>query len=443
MKGPTYQELLDSDTREVPSSYRWNSPSQLGNTGIPIERYLDRKWHELEKAKLWSRTWQMACREDQLADVGSTVVYDIVDQSYLIVRAHDGPGGLLGFPNACLHKGRTLRDGPGRVEELQCPFHGFCWSLDGKLKRVPSAWDFPHVKPNDFQLPRVQVDTWGGFVFINPDPGCESLQSYLGELPALFERYPLENRYTRAHVSKEIRANWKLVQEAFMEAYHVVTTHPQILPGFGDANSQYDVSGNFVRGISSRGMPSPLLAWSPTEQEILDSQIDRREGDPAYVMVPEGMTARSVMAEGARFLLRSMVGDAVDQLSDAEMVDACYYNVFPNLEPWGAYNLITYRFRPCGDRHDSTIMDVWFLAPYAGEKPEAAQEIHLGPDDNFRDVADVLGELARVFDQDEFNLEAVWKGLHTTRRKELTLGEYQESTIRHWHHLYEELLERP
>ena len=83
----------------------------------------------------------------------------------------------------------------------------------------------------------MKVGTWGGFVFINMDPDCEPLESFLGDLGKHFERWPLEKRYKQAHVAKIIRCNWKVAQEAFMEAFHVVATHPQLLAGIGDANS--------------------------------------------------------------------------------------------------------------------------------------------------------------------------------------------------------------
>lgn len=442
-RGLTYQELLDGDSHDVPESYRWQVNADFGLADVPIERYLDRRYHDAEKQLLWSRVWQVACREDALSRVGDTVVYDIADKSYLLVRTADDSAGISAFPNACLHRGRTLRDNAGRVDELQCSFHGFCWALDGKLKRVPSAWDFPQIEAGDWHLPPVQVGTWGGFVFINPDPDCQPLAEHLGLLPELFARWPLERRYTKAHVTKVVRANWKLVQEAFMESYHVVTTHPQLLPGFGDANSQYDVFGNVARTISPRGVASPLLAWDPTEQERLDSALDTREDDLRVLEVPEGGTARDVLAESARRALRPVLGADVDVLCDAELVDSYFVNVFPNAHPWGAYNQIFYRFRPNGDDHRSCLMEVQLLAPFQGERPEAAVEVLLGAADHWRDAVDVLGSLARVFDQDEFNLEAVQKGLSATARTGVVLSSYQESKIRHFHKLYEQWLELP
>ncbi|GAB2485740.1 aromatic ring-hydroxylating oxygenase subunit alpha [Jatrophihabitans fulvus] len=441
--GPSYQDLLDVDSKTVPDSMRRNEPGYFGDGDIPVERYLSREFHELEKERMWSRVWQFACREEVLAEVGDTEVYDIADKSYLLVRVSDGPDGIRGYVNSCLHRGRTLRDGRGRVDELECPFHGFCWSLSGKLKRVPSAWDFPQVKSDEWRLPEVRVGTWGGFVFLNPDPDCEPLEDYLGELPTFFTRWPLEKRYTRVHISKIMRVNWKVAQEAFMESFHVITTHPQLLAGFGDANSQYDVFGNVSRAISARGVPSPYLSWDPSEQQRLNSQIDQRLDDPPMLEVADGETARTTLAEAARRSLRNVIGDEVYELSDAELVDSYFFTVFPNMHPWGGYNQITYRFRPNGDDHESSIMEVLLLSPYKGDRPPPAQHIQLGPDEPWRSQVEHLGSLARVFDQDEFNLEAVQKGLKATRKRGVSFAVYQESKIRHFHGLLDQWLDAP
>lgn len=155
------------------------------------------------------------------------------------------------------------------------------------MKEVPCQWDFPGVTPEDYRLPEVKVGRWGGFVFINPAPRCGLLASYLGDLPKQFALWPLEQRFKQAHVAKILRCNWKVAQEAFMEAYHVVATHPQIPASIGYANSQYDVWGNFSRAITPNATPSPHLKWQPTEQEMLDVMMDRNLDDPPLAAVPD------------------------------------------------------------------------------------------------------------------------------------------------------------
>lgn len=435
-RGLTYQELLDRDTMPVPQQLRVHHPVDFGLDDIPVAYYTSREYHDREVELLWSRVWQMACREEEIPEVGDTALYDIAGTSIVVVRS--APATIKAYYNACLHRGRTIRDFPGRVPELRCPYHGFAWTLDGDLSHVPCQWDFPQVKAEEWSLPELKVGTWGGFVFVNMDLNAEPLDSYLGDLTWHFERWPLEDRYKQAHVAKVLPCNWKALQEAFMESYHVVTTHPELLPTLGDANSQYDVFGNFSRAISANATPSPHLRNQPTEQEILDALMDRRLDDPETMAIPEGMTARAAAAMGARMMM-SATAPSATELSDSEVLDSFYFTVFPNLHPWGSYNRICYRFRPNGNDHTSAIMECMLLAPFQGDRPPPAEVHWLAEDEDWTNAPE-LGLLARVFNQDTYNLTRLQQGLDSTRKKGLTLSGYQEMKIRHFYSLYNKFL---
>lgn len=435
--GPSYQELLDADSKPVPAILREQSSPALRTRQVPIERYLSRAFHDLEVERLWKRVWQMACREEEIPRVGDHVLYDIAGLSFIVVRS--APAEIRAFRNACLHRGRRLRDFDGRVDSFRCPFHGWTWKLDGTLAHVPCRWDLPHLERADAHLPEARVGTWGGFVFLNPDPQAPPLESHLGGLGRHFERWPLADRYKEVHVGKVLPCNWKVAQEAFMEAYHVVATHPQLLPGIGDANSQIDTWDTFSRAITANATPSPHLACQPSEQDILDAVVQRELDQPPFLTVPEGATARQTLAQAMRMQLEGVVPNAAE-FCDAELLDSFYYTVFPNFHPWGAYNRIVYRFRPHGSDPDRSLMEVMYLSPFRGERPPPA-EMHLLADDEDWTAAPELGFLARVFNQDTYNLGRVQQGLHAAAHTHTTLALYQEAKIRHFHDLLEAWIE--
>jgi len=429
--GLSYQGLLDADTHPVPEVLRLQSARELPAVRVPIERYTSQAFHDLEMERVWSRVWQFACREDDVAEAGDHEIYTIGRRSILIVRGADER--LRAFDNVCLHRGRALKDQAGRSAELRCPFHGWTWELDGELKEVPCRWDFPHVERDDYSLSQVAVGTWGGFVFVNLSPDCEPLEAFLGELPEHFDRWPLERRYTSAYVSKILPCNWKVAQEAFMEAYHVIGTHPQMLASMGDANSQYDAWDNFSRAITANMAASPHLGWVPSEQDQLDSMLSTSLDAAPAMRVPDGMTARAFLGQMNRIQLQASV-PSVSQLSDAEMTDSFYYTLFPNFHPWGAYNRIVYRFRPHENRTNRALMDVLYLAPYRGRKPANAARHWLDLDEPWTNAPE-LGGLARVFDQDSFNLGRVQAGLEAATHTHVTFAQYQETKLRHFHSL--------
>ena len=276
--GVTYQQLLDADTHPVPPVLRLQSPMDFGNEDVSIERFISREWAEKEVKYLWKRVWQYTCREEEIPEPGDYYKYDIAGMSFLVVRTQTGD--VKAFPNACLHRGRMLKEYDGRASELRCAFHGFCWTLDGKLKDIPARWDFKYIEDDKFGLPSLPVGRWGGFIFINPDLECEPFGDFIADMRSQFERWKPETLYIESHTAKIAPANWKIAQEAFCEAYHVNGTHPQILMSLGDTNSQVDVWRNCARVITPGGTFSPLLLDNPpTPEQQLRYGLDLREGD--------------------------------------------------------------------------------------------------------------------------------------------------------------------
>jgi hypothetical protein len=153
----------------------------------------------------------------------------------------------------------------------------------------------------------------------------------------------------------------------------------------------------------------------------------------SVAQVPEGMTARAIMAAGARAGLQPIVGEG-KAISDAEVSDSIYYTLFPNFHPWGGYNRITYRFRPYQNRHDKSLMECYYMSPFAGERPDPAPMHFLEEDEPWTNAPE-LGLLAKVFTQDTFNLPKVQIGLAAAQYDEVVLANYQETKIRHFHNL--------
>jgi phenylpropionate dioxygenase-like ring-hydroxylating dioxygenase large terminal subunit len=319
-------------------------------------------------------------------------------------------------------------------------FHGFAWGLDGALADVPARWDFPHVDAGDFHLPEAAVGTWAGFVFVNPDPTADSFEAFVEDLADQFAVWDLANFHKEAHVARVLPANWKIAQEAFCEAFHVNATHPQILTYLGDTNSQVDIWDNCARVITPGGTPSPLLDWEPSQDEMMRAMLDLRLDEELNTTVPKGQTARAMMAEMSRTKWRPVLGARVEAMSDAELVDSIDYTLFPNFHPWGGLSRIVYRFRPNGDDHRSSIMDVMLLSPFAGARPAPAPVHWLADHEQWTDAPE-LGLLAKVFQQDSFNMGKVQLGLETTAKAGVTLGNYQESKIRWLHQKLGEWIE--
>ena len=438
--GSYYQKELASDSRPVPPALKDVSPVNMPFDEIPVAHYTSREHYEREVDLLWKQTWQWACREEQIPHVGDTHVYEISRMSILIVRT--APDTIKAYHNVCLHRGRRLRDYGGNTEELRCSYHGFCWNLDGTFKSMPSPWDLPHIDCDRFDLPEVKVETWGGFVFINMNENAAPLAQTLGVIPEHFESWKLQDRCIIANVSKVMRCNWKVAQEGFQDSWHVGATHPQATASFGVITGQYDIFGPVSRTLTAQMAESlPFLGRRPSEQEKYDAMSMQYLTEAEPRKVPEGMRARTFAANEARHMLAQVVGQEVAHAySDAELVDSIWYTVFPNMALWGGAGAkMQYRWRPYEDRHDMSVMDIIVIAPFSGERPAAVPNHFLRVDQPWTDAPE-LGGLGRFEDQDAFNLEAVQVGLNATVRKTVYLAKYQESRIRHFHHMASQLM---
>lgn len=437
--GPSAHDLIAADPH-APAPLLEQSPLFLGNEDVPFANYSSVEFARAEHEHVWSRTWQWACREEHIPNTGDYRIYDIGDRSAIVIRQADGT--IAAYHNFCLHRGTQLKPSTavgGRAKVLRCPFHGWTWSLEGNLVDLPCQWDFPHVDREAYDLPRIQVDTWGGWVFVNFDPAAPPLRQYLGVLPEHFASWPLDDRYVEAHVLKRLPCNWKAAMEAFLEAYHVLETHSQAITATGDANAQYDVFGDHVsRFIHTVGTPSPHLDPQPTEEQMVEFMFARRYPDAAdRPRLAPGGRARELLATEVQKRLGEKYGRDFSHLSVSETVDSIEYFVFPNQFFFpGLDKSMCYRFRPDGDDPSKSIFDLLILRPRPldGPAPRPPAPTELAVEDSYTLCADLDKGLAMVYDQDTSNMAAQTRGFKGSVKRAQTLGNYQESRARHLHH---------
>lgn len=444
--GEGWDELMAADSRRPPEFLRQDAYEYMGSQPLAAERYTSPEFFRKEVEAMWPNVWQFAAREEELPDPGDVVVYENAGRSYLVTR--QGDGSVRAFHNVCLHRGRKLRTESGWSKEFKCPFHGFNWNTDGSLKEIPCRWDFGHLTNETMKLPEAQVGRWGGYIFVKESEGGPTLEEYLAPLPEHFKRWKHEDCYTAVWVGKVIPANWKATAEAFMEAWHSVVTHPQILPFTGDANTRYNVYGDHVNvALTPFAVLSPHLdPEGKSQQWIIDEFLKyngRAGGADLQVTVPEGVTARAHMGAVNRQRYEELNGHDHSEATDAELLDAFTYNVFPNFAPWGGFMPnIVYRWRPWPDQ-DRTLMECRILMRNPpGQPMPRSVEMHLLRDDQPWTAAEELGTLASVFDQDMLNLPYVQEGLKMSKTGEVNLGDYQEIRIRHFHRTLDKYLAR-
>ncbi len=429
--GPSLYDQLRQDPNPPPPQLLERSYEFLGDDDIAYETYTSVDYAEAEHERMWSRVWQWACHVDHVPEAGDYSVYDIGDRSALIVRTESGE--LKAYVNACMHRGTQLKP-PGScgfATELRCPFHGWRWSLDGEIVEIPGRWDFPHVTDDSHHLVEIAIDVWEGFVFVNFDPAAAPLAEHLGVLPRHWADWGLADRYIDVHVNKRLPCNWKAAAEAFLEAYHVRETHSSGEVG-DEVTTAYDVWPPHVsRFIHTTSLNSPLRTPPRTEDQLLARHAGRR-GTDAWEL-PEGMRARDFYAQRFQEEMADTYGGDFSHLSESMTLDSIEYFLFPNAFFFPGLQIpMVYRFRPDPASIDHSYFDLLMMRPRPPEGPAPAppEVIELDVDDSYT-IAEGLGALGAVYDQDTANMAAQTRGFRASAKAGQTLGNYQEVRARH------------
>jgi phenylpropionate dioxygenase-like ring-hydroxylating dioxygenase large terminal subunit len=426
----TYDDYLARDRGVVPDILRERGDdADPGAMEVNARCFYGRDYFEREVERLWNRAWLYACRENDIPKIGDWVEFSIAGQSVLVVR--DNEGSIRAMRNACRHRGMKVAQGQGNNSAFGCPFHGWTYDLDGALKTLPCAWDFPGQDRAKLGLSPVAVGIWDGWVLVNLDAAAEPLESYLGTAIARhFDRYRLGERWKRIHLGMVVHANWKVIAEAFMETYHLSVTHPTLRTTAADIQTRYDLFGLHSRLLEPVAVPCVQPGQPVTQTEIADAmlRLGLRDGHAT-------LDARSARAQVADAYRAAAAARGVDysHYCDSELLDSMLYVVFPNFFPWGGTFGLTYRFRPNGLDPESSIYEVILLDPVPqGESmpPDSPLQM-LKEGEKFADYDDKLNGLGFLLDQDVANCARIQEGLRSL--KHIVLAAQQEKMIRRFH----------
>nr|WP_087572952.1 aromatic ring-hydroxylating dioxygenase subunit alpha [Sphingomonas sp. CDS-1] len=417
---------------------------------IEYSRYYDTEFARKEHEKVWMKSWLMACRDEDIPNVGDRIPFNVGRVSFIIVRT--AQDSFKAFYNSCLHRGTQLCTKPESGTHFRCPYHAWEWKIDGSLSYIPSHWDFKMVTPKNGALREVKVGRWGGFIYINADPDAAPFEDSLGVVPRHFEPFDIANRHTAAHFRRLVRANWKLNQEAFMESYHVVGTHPNAIPFSGDTQSQYDIYDDGIahigRQLTPGGHPSMHADDAVTTAEAIMGAVafvrDMHHPDAELPQIDPDQPVRPQVADWYRKLETKRLGRPCT-LPDGILIDSPLYFVFPHTTFWLSEALpFFYRFMPHESDPEMSYLEVRMLKHHAAgtERPKPSPCIEIGPDEWIKDKAPAFGFLAAVFDQDFENLPNVQNGVRSAdpQRHYAQLGDYQEFVIKRWHEVIDEMI---
>ncbi|QFT78180.1 aromatic ring-hydroxylating dioxygenase subunit alpha [Erythrobacter sp. THAF29] len=222
-----------------------------GTEAVPASRYTDPSHFEAEKRALFDREPQVLVPSALLPEPGMAVPHDATGRPLLITRDKDGQAHV--FLNVCQHRGTRLVEGT-EVQcssRLVCPYHAWTYKLDGSLVGLPRPETFPDLDKSQYHLRELPSCEAGGLIWFAPQEHADfALARTLGEDFSAFE---MDDSFLFRRKMHEVRSNWKLIMDAFLESYHVTRLHANTIgPFFKDGITAGDSIGPHMRSAVGR-----------------------------------------------------------------------------------------------------------------------------------------------------------------------------------------------
>lgn len=423
----------------------------------PVEAFISREYAEAEKELLWAKSWLMAARLEDIPAVGDFITFNIAEESIIIIRVAEDK--LNAFYNVCPHRGRQLVNTPddvncvkGKKKNFVCGFHGWTYNLDGENTFIldKDDWKGALEKKERVCLSSLNVDTWGGWIYVNMDPECEPLLDFLGEVDRILSPFEFDKMRYKWRQWAIYPCNWKTAIEAFMEPYHVAGTHTQLLKygqfyAYSKPYGLHGVSGFDERDASQKtsqstsvtraGLGDPRISTYELARENYETVNYAASTDTLVNAasrlkdeLPEGTPVQEVMAH---WLKSAKADDAArgviwpeitpEQQSEAGLA----WSLFPNQTILqGVTFALCYRVRPYGDDPNQCIFESYALERFPeGEEPET-EWVYAEP------TSDKWG---MVLAQDFANMEWVQKGMKSRGFRGTLPNPHQEQKITNFH----------
>lgn len=214
------------DVRDIAAGYH-RDPAR--SRSLRAAAYVQDTWAEADREAIFARTWQWVCHVEQLAAPGSYVAATVAGMPVAVVRGRDRL--LRAFYNVCKHRAHELLSGAGTTRAIVCPYHAWTYALDGQLRGARRADRMETFDIGQVCLDQVQVEEFGGFVYVNLDPDAAPLAQQAADLAAEIEQWaPDIAGLTHAtRLTFEVASNWKNVIDNFLECYHCHVAHKEFV----------------------------------------------------------------------------------------------------------------------------------------------------------------------------------------------------------------------
>lgn len=344
---------------------------------VPAGRYVDPAFLALEREAMWKRAWLYACHADEIPEPGSWKLIRHTGSPIIVTR--DLEGRFRAFYNACQHRGAPLvKEDEGQSRGFVCGYHGWSYTLDGRLTAVRDRRDFVDLDFACRGLKAVRCETLGKLVFINEDPDAEPLRQHLGPMAAELDQYGLDRLNFVETRSYDVACNVKVLLDAFLEVYHLRSIHQKTVDRF----------------LDHRGMTATL--WKNGHSRMVTPNRRPDWKDPGTIGMP-----------------------VIESVTEIPRDNNVSYHIFPNLVmPPSPSGIPVLQFWP-RDEGNCTVFSTWLAPDYDPADPHPNWQARK---DNWE----------RILYEDLQFAPQIQESVQSPGFTSMALN-YQERRIYHWH----------
>ena len=207
------------------------------NVAVPFEQarampksvYTSETFLAAEMEHIFGKEWYCAGRVSSLGHPGDYITFELANQPLMVVRGLDGV--LRCQSNVCLHRMSTLLEGRGSKRIITCPYHGWSYETDGKLRGAPAMQGNADFCKDNYRLPQVKCEVWLGWVLVSLNPDAIPVAEHFADVEDLIRPFDLTNYTEWFNESFVWNTNWKILAENFMESYHLPVCHAGTIGG--------------------------------------------------------------------------------------------------------------------------------------------------------------------------------------------------------------------
>lgn len=279
-KGPTLASLSESQIhaiRSIPAHGNARVPKIEAHR--PVSIFTGAERFRQEQDRLF-RTRPVPITMSAMVPRGHVLAHDGYGRSLLITRTKDGDARI--FLNACQHKGAKLVDGCKALKQskITCPYHAWTYDLNGSLVAAARSETFENLDKSARGLAPIPCREHAGIIWAILDAATDNWDTLHPQIEEDFSAMGIPTAHVYGHRTFDLKANWKVVLEPFLEGYHVQRLHSKsIAQFFADVPTVTDVFGLSIRQISGK------VNFAPDAPELADTNIHKTITH-AYLVFP-------------------------------------------------------------------------------------------------------------------------------------------------------------